>query len=546
MSEQPAGPAGAPPAGAGAGVRHWVAERLPGGWVLGAATAGASARPLTVRYADGRTMTYRAQLPIAVKSVREGTLLFDVATDLTAMARMARERPGEFVTRLLQEKKAPVAVRDIRAELEDLGVVQAGDGEWWKLAQRDLRADPHVVIAGSKYAWSATPTTTPAGGRPAAGARRIAAPEDLLEQAVNAGAGDGAHAARVRHEVERAAAQGRFPAHLEPLARGVLDPASLTGADLPGELLDAIPAELAPLVLSAGRRAGDTRVVLAAWLLAREDRDREAAREVLDRRDPAELAAGWREWVRRRVRELGPDQRCDPALDRFLAQGQRLLALELPADAVLAGLLELLAALDPPMQVGLAPQTYDEAVDWVRTEVRTRAGDATALVAALDQLAPTVPAAVGTEALLGANWSGEGPRRRWVLALAASSHRGLLDVPGTWAGITLSVLAQPGSQELAQHLLGSAPGPGLVAALLDTALAQPSARAVGVVLCLDPALLALVRPATFARALAALAAEDGPAGGLIASYDSYVRTGLRLDPAVPTPGVPTHAPILPR
>ena len=339
----------------------------------------------------------------------------------------------------------------------------------------------------------------------------------------------------MRHDIERAVTQGRFPAHLEPLARRFLDSASVTGADLPGELLDAIPPELAPLVLSAGRGAGDSRVVLGAWLLAREDRDRELAREVLDRQDPAELAAGWRDWVRRRARELGPDQRSDAALDRFLAQGQRLVSLELPPAAVLAGLFELLAALDPPMEAGTVPQTYEEAVDWVRAEVRTRAGDAAALVAALDQLAPAVPAAVGIEALVGADWSGDGLRRRWVLAVAASSQRGLLDMPGTWAGITLADVAQPGSHELARHLLGSVPGPALVVALLDSALAQPSARAVGVVLCLDPALLATVRPASFIRALAALAVEDGPAGELIAAYDSHVRTGLRLEvPAAPT------------
>ena len=258
---------------------------------------------------------------------------------------------------------------------------------------------------------------------------------------------------------------------------------------------------------------------------------------MLDREDPAELAAGWREWMRRRARELGPDQRSDAALDRFLAQGQRLVSLELPPAAVLAGLFELLAALDPPMEAGTAPQTYEEAVDWVRAEVRTRAGDAAALVAALDGLAPAVVAAVGTQGLLGADWSGEGLRHRWLMALAASSHRALLDLPGTWAGITLPDVAQPGSQELARALLGSVPGPALVAALLDTALAQPSARAVGLVLCLDPALLATVRPAAFVRALAALAAEDGPASELVAAYDSHVRTGLRVD--VPTTVIPT-------
>ncbi len=483
--------------------------------------SAATVRPLTVRYADGRTMTYRAQLPIAVKTVREGSLLFDVAADVAAMARQARERPAEFVVRLLREKKAPVAVRDIRAELDDLGVVDAGDGDWWKHAQRDLRADPHVVITGSKYAWSATPTTI--GTHLAVAPRRVAAPEDLLEQAASAGAGDGAHAARVRHEVERAAAQGRFPAHLEPLARGVIDPRALTGADLPGQLLDEIPPELAPLVLSAGRRAGDTRVVLGAWLLAREDRDREAAREVLDRRDPAELSAGWRDWVQRRARQLIPEQRSDQNLDRFLEQGQRLLALALPAAGVLAGLLELLTALDKPMPARAAPLTYDEAVDWVRTEISVRAGNAAALVAALDQLSPEVTAAAGTVALLGSDWSPGGLRRRWVLALAASSHRSLLDDPGTWDGITLTDVAEPGSHELVRHLLGSVPGPGLVAALLDAALARPTARAVGLVLCLDPALLATVRPATFARALAALAAEDGPARELIAAYDSFSR-----------------------
>jgi hypothetical protein len=66
-------------------------------------------------------------------------------------------------------------------------------------------------------------------------------------------------------------------------------------------------------------------------------------------------------------------------------------------------------------------------------------------------------------------------------------------------------------------------------------LAQPSARAVGLVLCLDPALLATVRPAAFTRAVAALAVEDGPAGKLFAAYESHVRTGLRLDrPSLPT------------
>lgn len=562
VSEHPAGPAATPQSGTG--TAHWVAERLPGGWVLGAATSGVSTRPLTVRYADGRTMTYRVQLPIAVKTVREGTLLFDAATDVAAMARAAQDRPGELVARLLREKNAPVAVRDIRAELADLGVVDAEDAGWWKLAQRDLRADPHVVVVGSKYAWSATPAATVmtgatgatgasaravvgavgsgatgTAGRSPLGSRRVAAPEDLLEQAVSAGAGDGAHAARVRHDIERALAQGRFPPHLAPLARGVLDPASLTGSDLPGELLDAVPPELSPLVLAAGRRAGDTRVVLSAWLLAREDADREAAREVLGRRDPGELSEPWQEWVRRRARQLSPDQRSEAALDRFLEQGQRLVALVTPTVEVLAGLLELLAALDPPIQSGATPQTYEEAVDWVRAEVRSRAADAAALAVALDQLPAEVPAAVGTAALLGTDWSAAGLRRQWVSALAASAHRDLLDRPSSWEGITLPDVAQPGSEELAGQLLDSVPGPGLVAALLDAALAQPSARAVGVVLCLDPDLLATVRPESFARAMAALAAKDGPARELIAAYDSYVRTGLRLD-------VPSTAAPLPR
>jgi hypothetical protein len=489
---------------------------------------------LTVNYADGRTMTYRAQLPIAVKSVREGTLLFDVASDVEAMARAARERPGEFVVRLLQEKTAPVASKDIRAELGDLGVVEAGDGDWWKLAQRDLKTDPHVVITGSKYAWSAAPAAVQAG-RAAVGARRVASPEELLGQAATAGRGDGVNAARVRHEVTRAAAQGRFPAHLAPLARAVHDPASLTGADLPGELLDEIPAELAPLVLTAGRRMGDSRVVLGAWLLAREDRDREAAQEILARRAPEELATAWGDWVARRAGQIGPQQRCAEHLDRFLDQGQRLMDLALPAAAVLSGLLELLAALSKPMAAGPSPQSYDEALDWIRAEVRNRARDAGQLGAALDLVAAGVPAAVGTAALLGVDWSPTGLRRRWVLALAASAHRDVLDDPRTWEAISLHDVAQPGSQDLARHLLESRPGPGLVEALLDGALEHPSARAVGLVLTLDPALLATVRPASFARALAALAVVDGPARELIAAYDSYVRTGLRLEhPTAPT------------
>ena len=487
-------------------------------------------------------MTYRAQLPIAVKSVREGTLLFEVATDVAAMSRAARDRPGAFVARLLQEKTEPVASKDIRAELGDLGVVDAGDGDWWKLAQRDLRADPHVVITGSKYAWSPTPTpTTDAGAparpaRPALGTRRVASPEELLAQAATAGRGDSAHAARVRQEVGRAAAQGRFSVHLAPLARAVLDPSSLTGADLPGELLDAVPAELAPLVLSAGRRLGDTRVVLGAWLLAREERDREVARELLARSEPAELSAAWREWVQRQVRLVGPDQRSTQALDRFLEQGQRLVELAMPEDSVLAGLLELLAALDPPNAAGPPPQTYEEAVDWVTAEVRQRAQDAGVLAAALEHIAPGVPAALGTTTLLGSDWSQTGLRRRWVLALAASSHRAELDDPRTWDAISLPDVAQPGSDELARHLLASVPGPGLLEALLDAALAPPSARAVGLVLCLDPALLATVRPASFARALAELSVSPGPARELVAAYDSYVRTGSCLEyPAAPSP-----------
>ena len=40
---------------------------------------------------------------------------------------------------------------------------------------------------------------------------------------------------------------------------------------------------------------------------------------------------------------------------------------------------------------------------------------------------------------------------------------------------------------------------------------------------------------SFARALAALAVVEGPARELIAAYDSYVRTGLRLEhPTAPT------------
>ena len=181
------------------------------------------------------------------------------------------------------------------------------------------------------------------------------------------------------------------------------------------------------------------------------------------------------------------------------------------------------------MSAGTEPPTYDEAVDWVRGEVRARAEDGAALVAALDQVTSAVAASIGTASSLGADWSDwsdwsvGGLRRRWVVALVAGAHRGLLDMPETWSGITLTDVAQPGSEELARVLLASAPGPDLVGALVDRALAQPSARAVGVVLCLDPALLATVRPESFTRAVAALATGDGPAGELMAAYDSYVR-----------------------
>jgi len=127
--------------------------------VLGFAQPADADGSYIVAWAEGESRRVKPS-QFNVAALVSGSLHHAVAADAAGVSSQLQSHPVDVVTHLLRDVRTSMTKPEIERKLEDLFLRL--DPDWWPPVAKGLKAHPHVVAEGPRYAWSDSVVDKPA------------------------------------------------------------------------------------------------------------------------------------------------------------------------------------------------------------------------------------------------------------------------------------------------------------------------------------------------------------------------------------------------